>query len=185
MIRSLDHSQAMNQFVQNIEVPWHGERLPGYTLKCLLQLLDPKRRPPTAKEKQAILKAQDRECALCGGIFDYDEEFDHVAPLRETLKAQPQTYQAVCSSCHAEKTKAQQTTRSIESRFSKRSWDQYVLSPRPPPLVWQPNRQGEAISEEESHIEFDVIRCRRSSLSSRPLGPPSHTTLKAIQGVSI
>ena len=29
--------------------------------------------------------------------------------------------------------------RALESRFSRTAWEQYVETPRPPPLVWQPH----------------------------------------------
>ena len=55
-------------------------------------------------QKEALLKQQDNRCNLCGGIFDGDVEYDHTAALRQSLNGQTQNFQAICSSCHAEKT---------------------------------------------------------------------------------
>ena len=58
------------------------------------------------------------------GIFDGDVEWDHVAGLRQTLKGQEQQFQAICSSCHAEKTALEsKQDANITSYFSKRVWD--------------------------------------------------------------
>ena len=54
--------------------------------------------------KEALLKQQDNRCNVCGGVFDGDMEYDHVAALRQNVKVQEQNFQAICSSCHAEKT---------------------------------------------------------------------------------
>jgi AAA domain len=142
-------------------VEWCGERLPAITWKVLRSLLDASRRCPHSSEKEEILRRQSGRCATCGGIFDDDVEWDHVAALKTLMKGQTQVFQALCSSCHAEKTQLEgASARSIESRFSPRVWELYVKSPKVPPLVWQPY---EAVGD--TKIELDVVRCRRNALA--------------------
>ena len=71
--------------------------------------------------------------ATCGGIFDNDLEWDHVARLQQTVKGKPQVFQAICASCHLDKsTQEGSQPKLIESRFSKRARDAYAVTPRPP-----------------------------------------------------
>ena len=51
--------------------------------------------------------------------------------------------------------------RTLESTFSLPVWQEYVLSPRPPPVVTWLHAWG---NEEES-FELDVCRCRRNALA--------------------
>ena len=51
----------------------------------------------------------------------------------------------------------------LESRFSHKSWKEYVESPRPPPLVFQPERAGQDVTPT---LEVDKVRCRMSALSA-------------------
>ena len=62
-----------------------------------------------AAQDEALLKQQDNRCNICGEIFDGDVEYDHVAALRQSLKGQEQNFQAICSSCHAEKRPSNQS----------------------------------------------------------------------------
>ena len=62
-------------------IQWNGEGIPGLTQKVLLELLKAERRTPAKDEQTEILKLQDGRCNLCGGIFDGDLEWDHVARL--------------------------------------------------------------------------------------------------------
>ena len=105
-------------------IEWRGEGIPALTQKVLLQLIKADRRTPSKQEQQKILKEQDGRCNLCGGIFDNDLEWDHVARLQQTVKGKPQVFQAICASCHLDKsTQEGSQTKLIESRFSKRAWD--------------------------------------------------------------
>ena len=51
--------------------------------------------------------------------------------------------------------------RTIVSVFSKPTWDSYIATPRPPPLVWQPHES----TDDSEKIELDVRRCRRNALA--------------------
>ena len=89
---------------------------------------------------------------LVWGIFDNDLEWDHVARLQQTLKGQPQVFQAICASCH------------LVSPFSKRAWDEYAVTPRPPPLVWQAHNYAQ--DDSVQLLEIDVRRCRMNALTN-------------------
>ena len=102
---------------------------------------------------------------LCGGIFDNDLEWDHVARLQQTVKGKPQVFQAICASCHLDKsTQEGSQTKLLESRLPKRAWDAYALTPRPPPLVWQAHTYAEDVS---AHLfEIDIRRSRMNALTN-------------------
>ena len=149
-------------WLAKLGVPWCGERLPAAAQKALLTLLKATRREPRAEEKRALLLKQRGRCAECGGAFDDDVEWDHVAPLRQTVAGAEQRFQALCASCHAEKTQREGGSFSLESRFSRRAWAAYATTPRPPPLVWQP---GSGDQCQGGGLELDVRRCRKNALA--------------------
>jgi 5-methylcytosine-specific restriction endonuclease McrA len=144
VIRELheDHEE-LAQWAEKLGVAYCGEGTPACALKVFKILLKGKRHTPTAKAKEAILEQQHHRCAVCGdpGISS-PLEFDHVVPLRQLARAKAQQFRALCRECHRDVTSAQQEGLSIESRFSRRAWDEYVMSPRAPPAVWQPEKTG-------------------------------------------
>ena len=87
------------------QIPWCGERLPALAQKVFFELLKAERRTPTTTLKKDILEKQRNTCVDCGGVFDgqNDIEWDHIVPLRQTVKGQEQKFQAICASCHLEK----------------------------------------------------------------------------------
>ena len=114
-----------------------------YSNMCKSPDLKAKRRAPSAEEQKRLLEVHDNKCALCGGIFDGDLEWDHVAPLRQLSRLAPQRFQPICASCHDEKTMLEGAQdRTLKSCFSQHAWQSYGLSPRPPPLVFAPTRPG-------------------------------------------
>jgi hypothetical protein len=146
------------------EVEWVGEGLPSITYKVLLHLLKCDRRTPKHGERQAILAKQGNKCNICHEGFDGAVEWDHVQPLRQLVAGQEQQFQALCGQCHAEKTALEGgnggARRSLESRFSPRTWKGFVESPKPPTLAWTPNEGNEG-----QMMELDVKRCRRNALA--------------------
>ena len=145
------------------EVTWRAERLPALTNKVLNELLKAERRNCPAELKKTILRCQDYKCAMCGGIFDDDIEMDHLAPLQQSCKHQDTKWQALCASCHLEKTSLEgKQDRTLESTFSLPVYESYVKSPRPPPLVFFPHEWAEG---ELEALELDVRRCRRNALA--------------------
>jgi len=103
-------------------IEWRGEGIPALSQKVLLELMKAERRTPSKQEQQSILEEQKGRCNLCGGVFDNDLEWDHVARLQQTVKGKPQVFQAICASCHLDKsTQEWSQTKLLESRFSKRA----------------------------------------------------------------
>ncbi|CAE8596110.1 unnamed protein product, partial [Polarella glacialis] len=103
------------------------------------------------------------KCAECGGVFDGDIEWDHVVPLSHTVKGADQTFLAICAGCHLDKTQMEgQQDRTLSSIFRKSTWDDYMTTPRPPPLVWQAHDYGPLEGE---LLELDMRRCRRSAMA--------------------
>ena len=136
-----DHEEIA-AWAARLGVEWCGERLPALTYKTLLQLLKVSRKTPGADLKEKILKKQGGKCAVCREAFDNNLEWDHEAPLRQLQGTQKQTFRAVCAKCHAEATSHEGGGRTLESRFSPRAWESYVMSPRPPTLAWKPHDEG-------------------------------------------
>ena len=66
-----------------------------------------------------------------------------------------------CPDCHVEKTRTESRPLDsdfVASYFARIDWDQYVLSPRPPPLIYKIRDVPE---EEIPACEIaDVVRCR-------------------------
>ena len=150
VIRELPpETNEIEQWLGNLPraIEWRGEGIPALTPKVLLELIKAERRTPSKQEQHSILKEQNGRCNLCGGIFDRDCEWDHVARLQPTVKGKPQVFQAICASCNMDKcTQEGSQTKLLESRFSKRAWDAYAVTPRPPPLVWQAHNYAEEVS---------------------------------------
>ena len=141
---------------------YRGERLPALALSVFLALSKAARRTPSAEEQKKLLEDHDNRCAICAGIFDGDLEWDHVAPLRQLSRLAPQRFQPICASCHEEKTLLEvKQDRTLRSWFSQHAWKNYVISPRPSPLVFVSREAKEG----EELFELDVRRCRRNALA--------------------
>ena len=70
-------------------------------------------------------------------------------------------FQAICSSCHAEKPASQgRCPLALQSRVSRRVYKEYIDSTRPTPLAWTPHTHA----EDAQLCELDVRRCRRNAL---------------------
>ena len=96
----------------------------------LLELLRSERTWLDSSQKAALVKRQDGRCAICTGIFDGDVEFDHVSTLKSTIKGTEQVFQALCSSCHLEKTQLEsKQDAGLVSYFNRRAFKNYVESP--------------------------------------------------------
>jgi len=163
--KHIEHREEIERWLQKLPRPvaWNAEALPALTHKVLNELLKVERRRCPAEQRRSILAAQNNQCALCGGIFDDDVEWDHKNPLQQTIKGQATTWQAVCASCHVEKTGLEgKQDRTLESTFSLPVWKEYVETPRPPPVVtWLHSWSEEA----QETFELDIRRCRRNALA--------------------
>ena len=155
------HAQAMVDWLARLPLDrvYCGERLPSLSLSVFEELLRAKRRSPTASQQKELLALHDARCALCGELFSEQRacEWDHVVPLRSLTTLATQCFQPLCSECHAEKTNAQgRQDRTLQSAFCRRTWDAYVMSPRPPALAWNAHK----LEDGKQLQELDVIRCR-------------------------
>ncbi len=163
---------------------WFGERLPAMAAKVLMELLKAERQTPSPELKKDILKLQGNNCIECGGAFDNDVEWDHVVPLRSCLSGAAQEFQALCATCHLTKTELEgKADRTLVSRFSLSTWNNYVATPRPPPLVWNPRE----FKDDESSFEIDVRRCRRNAMAFSahdfPIFSPFDNVKPSVDGV--
>ena len=160
VVKELPRDWEMHQeWAEKLGVDYCGENLPGLSLKAFTTLLKGRRRQPTLKQRKEVLDRQESKCAMCG--HEGQLEFDHVPPVRQVMGDSAQHFRALCKPCHQEVTRAQGGSVHLESRFNRRAWDAYVLSPKPPPLVFQPERPG---AEDVPNCEIDIVRCRRSAL---------------------
>ncbi len=156
------HFQEIAGFMQRLGLEYHCEGLAVASMRALMHLLRVERRSPPVAERERLLQEHGGLCAMCKR--ESATEWDHVAPLHQ-LAGQAQTYQPLCEACHAQKTEDQGFhQRALHSRVSKRVWDEYVRSPRPPPLVWASS--GDVPAQDFLHgaFEIDVRRCRASAL---------------------
>ncbi len=183
---SIQDADQIQHWLRNLprEIVWSGERLPSLTQKVFFELLRAERRTPNAELKLEILEMQDNKCVECGGIFDYDVEWDHIVPLRQIVEGTEQKFQALCASCHMDKTQLEgRQDRTVMSVFSKPTWDAYIATPRPPALVWQPHESTDDIEK----VELDVRRCRRNALAYSshdfPVFSPFDNVTKSIDGL--
>ena len=112
---------------------------------------------------------------MCGGASS-QFEWDHVARHSESFGESE--FQPLCSACHKEKTATESRsldTDILASSFCPRAWEQYVFSPRPPPLVYRVRALPESLAGFEI---ADVRRCRKRALElcahPLPIGSEAH-----------
>jgi hypothetical protein len=145
----------------DIGIPYRGEGLPNASYKVLLKLLkvNRQRRCLTGDERHTLLEANSYACTLCGERAQL--EWDHTHRFSESFGEQAML--PLCKACHAAKTATE--PHSIEpdplaSHFEQAVFDGYVMSPRPPPLVFK----AKAFGELEGLRIVDVRRCRMRAL---------------------
>ena len=165
VIRELPEDwEAMKAWSEKLGLEYTGQGLPGLTQEVFLHLIRGKRKQPTFSQKKHMLATQGGKCVLRGEEGQFG--FDHTPPMSQVLAGERQVFRALRRPCHQEVTAAQGEGTRLESRFSPQAWREYVESPRPPPLVFQPERAGEDL---QVSCEIDVIRCRRSALTPWPV----------------
>ena len=191
-----EEHEAIQAWLRRVDcgVEWRGERLPSITQRVLLALLKAQRATPREDAKRSILARQRGACAECGEALT-EIEWDHVEPLRQLPAGSEQKFQALCPACHGEKSQREGGSFGLESRFSRRAWKEYVESPRPPPLVWQPHAAGGTCGGPEMKdaggacgaVEIDVRRCRQNALRHSahdfPVFCPLDSIAQAREGV--
>ena len=147
----------------NIGLEYRGEGLPNVALKVLQRLVKGNRRREwlTGEKKAELLEEYDWRCAMCDSRSS-SMEWDHVCRLSESFGEQE--FQPLCPACHKEKTEKEARSYDedqLASHFEKVTWDQYVASPRPPPLVYRAKQVPE---EFPGFMIADVRRCRKNAL---------------------
>ena len=111
-----------------------------------------------------------------------DLEWDHTEALRQLVPGMPQRFAPLCPACHQLKTAHEPRSLSLDflaSHFERSVYESYVLSPRPPPMVFKLKEcddiQGCQIA--------DVIRCRKRSLEFNTHDIPIFCPLDALEEV--
>jgi hypothetical protein len=164
------HWEETQAWIERLALDYRREGLPGSALKALQALIRRSRERVylDGEQKAELLELHEFRCAICGGPSS-EFEWDHVSRHSESF-GEPE-FQPLCPQCHKDKTA--QESRSLDtdilaSSFDPRAWAQYVLSPRPPPLV----HRIRALPESLTGFEIaDVVRCRKRALelSAHPL----------------
>jgi hypothetical protein len=111
------------------------------------------------EERHELLEKNDFRCAACGERGNV--EWDHVNRLSTSFGEQEQ--QPLCSQCHQIKTAdepREYDSDPLLSHFNSKTWNDYVLSERPPPLIYKHKEVGEL----EGLRIADVRRCRKRAL---------------------
>ena len=121
---------VLQAWMRRLGLPYYGQRLAGAASEVFLHLLKACRDPPGSR--QALLAEQDHQCKLCAApITATTCELDHIVPVHQSFAAQAQNLQALCLECHRNKTALESShATTLESRFSRRAYEQYVESPR-------------------------------------------------------
>ncbi len=184
--QEIQDEESIHRWLEKLprKIKWCGERLPALAAKVLMELLKAHRQTPSQELKAELLKQQEHNCAECGGAFDNDIEWDHVTPLRQICGNAPQEFQALCATCHLSKTELEgKADRTLTSRFSMSTWNSYVATPRPPPLVWNVRE----FKQDENTFEIDVRRCRRNAMAFSahefPIFSPFDNVTPSVDGV--
>jgi hypothetical protein len=126
--------------------------------------------------KAAILARQEDSCAKCHEPLDDDKEYDHIQPLADGGTDDIANLNALCSPCHAEKTKAERLSSFKDACYSELSADNleaFVAAPRPQQLVF-----GDG---EEGCLELDSIRSRRNAVENTTVEMPIACLLPEIR----
>ena len=159
-----DHSAEVARWVGELDcgLIYRGEGLPNMALKALHRLIKNGREREwlTGEQKAELLEQYDHKCALCNARAG-TLEFDHIA--RHSEGYGEQEFQPLCPACHRVKTDTEARSHDedqLASHFEKSVYEQYVESPRPPPLVHR-QRALQTIAGLEI---ADVVRCRKNAL---------------------
>ena len=120
----------------NLGIEYKGEGLPAISAKVLQRLLRSRERIYlTGEQKVELFERHDHRCAVCNRQ-SLAVEWDHVSRFSESFGEQK--FQPLCPECHRTKTDLESKsydTDLLASHFERSVWENYVMSPRPPPLV--------------------------------------------------
>ena len=109
-----------------------------------------------------MLNAHDYSCASCGAKGSL--EWDHTIRLSQSYGEQvTDSYAPRCLECHATKTSEEPQEfemHPLESNVDRHVWEEYVMSERPPPLIYK----NEVCENVAACRIADVRRCRMRAL---------------------
>jgi len=125
--------------------------------------------------KVEILSRQDHSCAKCLEPCD-EVEYDHVQAIADGGADDITNLQALCSPCHAEKTRAERLSSFTSACYSELSTDvlEAILeAPKPQQLCFGDGESG--------CLELDAIRCRRNAIEKTTVELPIACLFDTVQ----
>jgi len=164
-----EHWEEIDLWITKLDIGivYQGQGMAGTSLKVLNHLIRKGReRVYLDGEAEAeLLEKYDHKCGTCGSRGTA-LEFDHIARVSDSHGDQGiDAFMPACVACHAEKTLLESRKHEddeVSSHFEKGVWDQYVLTDRPPALVYKAKILNPF---ELSECEIvDVQRCRKDAL---------------------
>jgi hypothetical protein len=167
MPQRLEETQA---WCERLGLEYRGEGLAGMAQRVPKTLLrrNGDRVYLTGEQKAELLEAHGHRCAACGAtssLLAWERMVRHNKSFGEP------EFRPFCSAYLKEQTAAESRslgTDILASSFDPRTWAQYVLSPRPPPLV----HRMRALPESLNGCEITDVRCCRTrelELCAHPL----------------
>ncbi len=139
---------------------YRGEGLPSMALKVLHRLVKQGKERVwlTGEEKAEILEQNEHKCATCSSRGPF--EWDHIARYSEGYGEPIFKKSHSVPPSENERRKQDHDEDHLASHLEKRVWEQYVLRPRPPPLVYK-LREAKCLTGMEI---ADVKRSRKRAL---------------------
>jgi 5-methylcytosine-specific restriction endonuclease McrA len=158
------HCREIETWVAKLDlgIVYQGQGMAGTSLKVLKLLVRAARERVSlsGEEKAELLEKHGHRCAQCGARGGL--QMDHIARVSDSFLEQK--FQALCVECHSTKTrlesKRHENDEELSSHFELAVWNDYVLSPRAPPLVFR----AKELEDINGCMIADVRRCRRNAL---------------------
>ena len=167
----------------DLGIKYTGQGLPAISAQILLLLVKrgKTREYLSGEQKAELLETHGHLCALCGQKSS-SFEFDHIVGLRQLVAGQEQVFQPVCPPCHELKTSQEGRSLCLDfmaSHFERSVWGAYVMSSRPPPMVYQLKKPDATAALEIA----DVVRCRKRGLEYNQYPIPVFSPMDSIEEV--
>ncbi|MDP7069711.1 MAG: HNH endonuclease, partial [Candidatus Peribacteraceae bacterium] len=162
-------------------IKYRGEGLPSISYKVLVKLVRTKeRRYLEGEEKHALMEDSfGYVCAICGERGRM--EWDHINRFSQSFGEQEtDSFQPLCLECHRMKSNDEPTLFDedpLSSHVDRMVWDEYVMSERPPPLVYK----FQDVENLDGCRIVDVRRCRFRALLLNTHQIPLLSPLDGIQ----
>lgn len=163
-----DASQTRD-WAAKLSIPYGGQSLGPFTTVVLDTLLKRRTRHQIdPSQRLYLMTLQKGKCAKCDDDCR-NPEIDHIVPLCKGGSDDLSNLQALCSQCHGAKSKAENAPLGyLKSRFNNEVYENLVLSPAPPCMIFKdPGLQEYSpISHAQivSHLAVDIKGSRRNAL---------------------